>query len=161
MTAKREAPGAAAKREARAEMSNSSAHIMVINDTDEILELFRDILEGEGYRVTLYSFAPHELLSIEKTAPDLLILDLMFGAERLGWQLLEKLRLNRATANIPVILCTAATREVREIEGHLKAMNTTLVAKPFDINVLLQAIRSALAGRGHVVQSGDENAAVE
>lgn len=126
---------------------DTGAHILVVNDTEEILELFRELLEEEGYRVTLLSFAQRELAPIEAAQPDLIILDLMFGSENLGWQLLEKLKLRRQTAGIPVVVCTAATRKVREIEGHLKAMGAILVAKPFDIDVLLAAVREALGDR--------------
>ena len=31
-------------------------HILVVNDTEEILDLFRDILEGMGHRMTAWSF---------------------------------------------------------------------------------------------------------
>ena len=59
---------------------------------------------------------------MERVKPELVILDLIFGAEKVGWQLLDKMRLNRATAAIPVIVCTAAITEVRENQGYLKAM---------------------------------------
>jgi len=121
-----------------------TAQIMVINDTEEILELFRMLLEEEGYAVTLFSYAPKELDMLERHNPDLVILDLMFGTENLGWQLLEKMKLRRSTAAIPVIICTAATREVREIEGHLKSQGVVVVAKPFDIDTLLNAVQSML-----------------
>ncbi len=122
----------------------AATHIMVINDTEEILDTFRILLEDEGYRVTLFSFAPKEIDEVERVHPDLVILDLMFGAENLGWQLLEKLKLRRSTASIPVIICTAATHEVREIEGQLTAQGVMLVAKPFDIDTLLTAIQTLL-----------------
>ncbi|MEO8247199.1 MAG: hypothetical protein ABI622_08805 [Chloroflexota bacterium] len=33
-------------------------HVMVINDAEEIIELFRDILEGMGPRVSATTYAP-------------------------------------------------------------------------------------------------------
>lgn len=63
--------------------------ILVVNDTQEILEIFRDLLTEEGYEVVLYSFAPHDLAEVERLHPDLVILDLVFGMEKLGWQLLD------------------------------------------------------------------------
>lgn len=36
-------------------------HILVVNDTQEILDLFRMILEDEGYRVTALGFAVEDL----------------------------------------------------------------------------------------------------
>jgi DNA-binding response OmpR family regulator len=115
-------------------------HILVVNDTQEILDLFREILEEEGYRVSLYSYAMRDLGGIEAKQPDLIILDFMIGGEDYGWQLLQKLKMNRATAQIPVIVCTAAVQLVRQLEGHLKEKAVGVVIKPFDIDDLLREI---------------------
>jgi CheY-like chemotaxis protein len=48
------------------------------------------------------------------------------------------------TANIPIILCTGAVREVQELEGQLKEMKIQVLLKPFDIDELLGLIRTAL-----------------
>ena len=45
--------------------------ILVINDTEDILEAFRLLLEGEGYEVVLYSYAPHDLEEVRRVRPDL------------------------------------------------------------------------------------------
>lgn len=118
--------------------------ILVINDTPEILELFQEILAEEGYEVVLYSYATQDTVEIERHHPDLIILDYIFGTEKLGWQLLQKLKMRPDTARIPIIICTAAIREVREIEGFLLAKGVTLVPKPFDIDDLLLAVKNAL-----------------
>ena len=38
------------------ERSAKGRHILVVNDTEEILDLFRDIVEGLGHRMTAWSF---------------------------------------------------------------------------------------------------------
>ncbi len=129
------------------------AHILVINDTQDILDLFRTLLEEEGYQVTTYSFAPQDIYEVERVQPDLVILDFIFGTELIGWQLLQKMRMYAPTAKIPVVVCTAATRQVREIEGQLQSHNTTLVGKPFDIEELLRAVASLLAIQGQTHNS--------
>ncbi len=122
----------------------SGARILVINDTPEILAAFKDILEDEGYTPLLYSYAISNLQEIEQIAPDLIILDYVFGRTKSGWQTLQLLKMNRSTARIPVIVCTAATSAVRDIEGYLTAHDIQLVPKPFDIDDLLNAVRRAL-----------------
>ena len=124
---------------------NRSVHILVVNDTEEILDLFRDIVEGLGHRMTAWSFSPDDLAKITEIAPDLIILDLMLGPTELqGWALLQKLRMSRPTEEIPVIVCTAATNWVREQEGWLAANATKVVLKPFKVPHLEHAIRQAL-----------------
>ncbi len=122
-----------------------ATHIMVVNDTPEILELFEDILTEEGYTVSLYSYAVHDLAEVERIKPQLIILDYLMGGEDVGWQMLQKLKMRRSTADIPVVVCTAAVKAVQEMEGYLKAKGVGLVLKPFDIDDLLAAIRQMLS----------------
>jgi DNA-binding NtrC family response regulator len=129
------------------------AHILVVNDTQEILELFRAILEEEGYRLSLYSYAFDDLVVIKQERPDLIILDLLIGNEDHGWQLLQKLKMDRATASIPVIVCSAALHLLRQLEGHLKEKNVTVVPKPFDIDDLLRAVTRVLDQRDEATGS--------
>ena len=115
-------------------------HILVINDTPEILDLFRDLLGDEGYRVTTDNFAApfgQKLQEVKELRPDLIILDFIIGGEGFGWQFLQMLKMDRETRNIPVIVCTAAVTQVRELQNHLDQMGVAVVLKPFDIDVLL------------------------
>lgn len=122
----------------------ASPHIVVVNDTQEILELFREILEDEGYRVSLYSFAFNDLDTLIALEPDLVVLDFMIGGESHGWQLLQKMKMDRRTATIPVIVCSAALRLLQELEGHLSTKNVGIVLKPFDIDDLVVEVRRHL-----------------
>lgn len=122
--------------------------ILVVNDTQEILELFRDILEEEGFEVVLTSFGIKELDDIRQVQPDLLILDLLFGGDAQGWQLLQKVRMTRDMQDLPVIVCTAAIQLVKELEGHLTAKNVGVVLKPFDIDDLVGEVHRAIRAGG-------------
>ncbi len=119
-------------------------HIMIINDTIEILELFREILTEEGYEVSLYSYSIQDVGEVERLKPDLIILDYIIGGEAVGWQTLQKLKMKRSTARIPVLVCTAAVNAIHEMEGFLKSKNVEVVLKPFDIDELLEAVKRAL-----------------
>ena len=122
-----------------------SKHILVVNDTEEILDLFRDIVEGLGHQMTAWSFSPDDLAKVTDVAPDLVVLDLMLGPTELqGWALLQKIRMSPATESIPVIVCTAATNWVHEQEGWLAANAVKVVLKPFKVGHLEHAIGQAL-----------------
>ncbi len=135
-------------------VGNRRHHILVVNDTQEILDLFRDILEEEGYRVSLYSYAIHDLAEIKGISPDLIILDFIIGGEDTGWQLLQKLRMDRQTMALPVIVCTAAVRLAQELEGHLRAKNVAVIIKPFDIEDLVTQVTLSLANLTNPATSG-------
>ncbi len=119
--------------------------ILVINDTAEILELFSDIIRGLGHEPILISYAPDDLRQIEEHHPDVVIVDFVLGGrEYQGWQLLQKMRMNRATQSIPIIACTAAVQAVHEAEGYLIQQGISVVLKPFAIEQLEEAIAVAV-----------------
>lgn len=127
-------------------MSKKTAkHVLVINDTQEILELFSVILRDEmGLEVTLDSYRPHILEDIKEIKPDLIISDHVFGEEKIGWQLLQSLKMDRATADIPLIICSAAIKDLKEIEGHLTARDVGVLYKPFDVDELISLVNKKL-----------------
>lgn len=126
--------------------------ILVINDTQYILELFRDILESEGYEVVLSSYPAQRVQEIEQVRPDLIILDFLFEGRAMGWQMVQQLSMYRGTAKIPVIICTAAVQEVREQEGYLVSQGIGIVYKPFDVDQLLESVQKALQRRGKTMR---------
>lgn len=120
--------------------------ILVMNDDQELLELFRLLLTEEGYEVILSSYAIEELPEIERLHPDLIILDWMIGVGHpRGWPTLQKLKLHPSTKAIPLIICTAAERSVEEQQSYLASKGVTVVLKPFDLDELLHAIRKAFS----------------
>jgi DNA-binding response OmpR family regulator len=130
---------------------------LVVNDTQEILDLFRDILEEEGFDAILSTFAPKELDSIIEVDPDVVILDFMIGDEAHGWQLLQKMKMHRKTRDIPSVVCTGAVALIRDLEGHLAAKNVGVVIKPFDIDDLMAIVRATMDSSPNTVSIATNN----
>ena len=129
-------------------MSEQRKLVAVVNDTEEILDLFEDIITSMGHRVARFTYAPRDGAAIADLNPDLVIVDFILGGrEFLGWQLLQKLRMRRENEDTPLIACTAAVKEVREMEGQLAKSNIRVVLKPFRVDDLELAIRAALGER--------------
>ena len=119
--------------------------ILVVNDTEEILELFRDLIESMGHECVTLTYAPDDLAHIRRVAPDIAIIDcVMGGMEFKGWQLVQKMKMSRDTSDIPIIICTGARNEVEEQEGWLTEKGVTIVLKPFDIEDLERAVERVL-----------------
>ena len=130
--------------DAASENESQRRRVLVVNDTQEILELFHDILDGMGYEVVLMSYAPREVERIREVAPDLIVLDFLMGdREMLGWQLLQKLKMDRRLDSIPIVVCTAAVKAVHEQQGYLTEQGVTVVLKPFNVDQLEEAITRA------------------
>jgi CheY-like chemotaxis protein len=122
----------------------AATRVLVINDDESILELFKLILEGEGFEVVASEEAIENIADVERVQPDLVILDLKMGMQQEGWTMMQKIRMYPPTQHIPMILCTAALNEVREQEGTLQDKGIPVVYKPFSIDELLQAIQVVL-----------------
>jgi CheY-like chemotaxis protein len=117
-----------------------------MDDTPVILELLQELLEDEGYRVTT-SQDVLDLPQIRAMKPDMIMQDLRFaGVQEASGQLLTAARRDPELAHIPIILCTAATREVQDevMAEQLRRLRVRVVLKPFDIDELLAVLAEAL-----------------
>ena len=127
--------------------ASSPKHILAGDDSPVILQLFQEILEGEGYRVSVSA----EALSLDQVkllAPDLVILDHMIDdGEGSGWNLLRNLRRDPETADLPVVVCTGATHRVRENAELLDQLGVGVVLKPFDIDRLVEVVNGSWRDR--------------
>jgi CheY-like chemotaxis protein len=128
-------------------------HVLVIDDAAELLDLFVDLLEGEGYRVS----TSRALLSIDDIgamAPDVIVHDLIFSSYD---DVLRMLTLRqRAPRLVPVILCTADIRVVSDhgIAAQLENLGVPVILKPFAIEALLNVVAETLARQTPSAQNG-------
>ncbi len=120
------------------------AHVLVIDDDQSILELFRLILEPEGYEVTLSKSAFEDVQEVEQLKPNLIIMDFKLGRHEDGFLLLQKIKMYRPTKDIPIILCTAAVDIVVEQENVLREKGIPILYKPFDVDELLMVVERLL-----------------
>jgi len=119
-------------------------HILAINNDAAVLALFRDLLEEAGYQVSTQTYVDRDLTQIKVIKPALIVLDYMWANEDASWSLLQMLRMDPATAAIPIVLCTGAVHEVKALEDHLVTMGVTVVLKPLNIDQLVDAIGERL-----------------
>lgn len=125
-------------------MTGEQKHIVVANDDALMLDLMRDLLTEEGYRVTLIreSRKAHEL--IKELQPNLAILDIRMGNELTGFELITLLTLDPATRCIPLMVASADSRALHEHQAQLAHHNIPVLAKPFDLDDLLKVIDAQL-----------------
>lgn len=63
---------------------DDAPHILVKNNEQLLFDLFQELLEEEGYRVST-SIYMLDLEKVRKLAPDLMVLDIMFEGSSKGW----------------------------------------------------------------------------
>jgi DNA-binding response OmpR family regulator len=117
---------------------------MVINNSDDILALFKKILETNECEVFLQLFLNSDLREVRRIKPDLIILDYYVGREGVGWEFLQLLKMEDSTAAIPVLICTTAVKLAQEIGGYLATKRVTILRKPFESSDLVTSVRYAM-----------------
>jgi DNA-binding response OmpR family regulator len=116
-----------------------SAHILVIDDDHDMLDMVQDALEIEGYSVIVSDNGEEALERVQQDHPDLVLLDIkMPGLD--GYQVLQKIR---ATSSVPVIMLTAI-QEPHSVSHSLDLGADDYVKKPFSIQELMAHIRAKL-----------------
>jgi CheY-like chemotaxis protein len=118
-------------------------HIMVVNDSVEFLQLMEELLKDEGYVVTIGETGAGTRSAAKRSRPDLIVLDVRLP-DMSGFEVLDLLRLDPETEAIPILLCTAAVRDVQAQEPILRQRGIPVLVKPFDLDELLEAVRTAL-----------------
>lgn len=116
--------------------------ITVVNDHPEFLELMIDFLSEEGYTVTTIAKHQGAFQQIKETRPDLVICDLVFENMPAGWALLDMLYLDPETNQIPLILCSAAIKQVQEIAPSLASKGIAWLEKPFRLDEMIDLIKA-------------------
>lgn len=122
-------------------------NILVIEDNHAILDVITLILQSEAYKVNGLSKSANFMEHIDAFNPDLLILDIMLP-DADGRVLLQELRLNEQTRHIPVLMISA--RYTKENLQNVEFKPDAFVAKPFDIDDLLDRIEGLLAGKNYM-----------
>lgn len=118
--------------------------VFIAEDNPILLEGLERALTANGYRVDTAADgkAAIEMLQSEPL-PDLLLLDVMMPRMN-GIEVLDHVRADTRTAELPVLLITAAAEEV--VPGsNLDSLGVDVLMKPFRLNELLSRIE-ALAG---------------
>ena len=135
--------------------------MLLIDDTQEILDVMRELLEEEGYRVSV-SVETLELSRIKALAPDVIVQDLLFaGTQETGWHFLTMARLDPELARIPLILCTAAAEFVGDpaMAENLDHQGVRVLLKPFNVDDLLTTISEVLAAQALLDQAREPKSA--
>ena len=118
---------------------DSQEHILIVDDDAEIRTLLGAYLQKNGYRTTAAADGSGMWKALERSAIDLIVLDLMLPGED-GLTLCRRLR---ADSDTPVIMLTARGEETDRIVG-LEMGADDYIAKPFSPRELLARIKSVL-----------------
>lgn len=120
------------------------ARVLVVDDDPQIVALYRDILTEEGWHVDVAELSQLANSDTPVGMPDVILLDWMLGHEPEGCNVVRRLKADPATRTIPVVVCTVAVNAITAVEPELTALGIPIVTKPFELDEMLDILRSAL-----------------
>ena len=113
--------------------------ILVVDDEKEIADVIELYLKNEGFEVEKFYTGKDALISIEKAAPDMALLDVMLP-DIDGFEVLQKIR---EKYNFPVIMLTAKTEYMDKINGLMLGADDYM-AKPFNPLELIARVKAQM-----------------
>jgi len=132
------------------------AKILIVDDEEDIRELVGYNLQRAGYRIAFAVSGEEVLLKAGSMVPDLILLDLMLpGID--GLEVTKRLKINKKTASIPIVMLTAKGEEADVVKG-LELGADDYIVKPFSPRVLSARVKAVI--RRHAGQSQENDSVI-
>jgi two-component system phosphate regulon response regulator PhoB len=136
----------------------TAPRLLLVEDDPALAELLEFRFRAEGYFVTVTADGDDALMLAAEEAPDLVVLDWMIEGTS-GIEVCRRLRRDKSTAHVPIVMLTARGAEDDMIRG-LETGADDYLTKPFSpreliarVAAIMRRIRPALAGE--VLAVGD------
>jgi DNA-binding response OmpR family regulator len=122
--------------------------VLVIDDDTDVRALLERALRRQGFEVETAGDGESGLAQAGARRPGVILLDMrMPGMD--GFAVLRALKASKATADIPVITMTGSPDLRTDARARVLALGAAdFVAKPFDIDMLVEEVRLFLAAAG-------------
>ena len=120
--------------------------VLLVEDEDQLRRVMKDLLEREGYKVAEARDGAQALDEVDRSAPDLIMLDLNLPGTLDGYGVLQRLRSRSSTSDIPVIVLTAKGDEDNEVRVFQLGADDFLT-KPFRARALSARLEAVLGRR--------------
>lgn len=117
------------------------APILVVDDDEDLQQLLRLVLEGQGYSVETASNGEEALACLERRRPGVILLDMRMPVMN-GWEFVAALQRDGRRAP-PIVVVTAAANPGQQAA---EVGAAGWIAKPFDMRRVMEAVERALAG---------------
>jgi len=122
--------------------------ILIVDDERDIVVILKLALEKEGYDVIEAYDGLEALEKVAQNKPDIILLDIMMPKMD-GHSVNLKLKENKETAGIPVIVITGRGQLKELIQSRQEISIVAYLEKPFTVSMLLVKIREALGEKPH------------
>jgi two-component system cell cycle response regulator DivK len=122
----------------------AGAQVLVVEDNDKNMKLFRDVLVAKGYRTLEATTAGDAVALAVEHSPDLVLMDIQLP-DFDGVEALRRLRSNDRTAAVPVVALTAQAME-GDRERFLAAGFDGYISKPVNVAEFVETVKGYCEG---------------
>lgn len=116
--------------------------VLLVEDTESLLDLIGGYLRDSGYTVILATNAKDALIQALAQQPDAIVTDVVMPGMS-GFELCRYLKKNPATEQVPIIICSSKDREIDRMWG-MRQGAAAYVTKPFTKEQLLHVVKSVV-----------------
>jgi two-component system, cell cycle response regulator DivK len=120
--------------------------ILVVEDNEKNMKLFRDVLQAKGYRTVEATSGEEALELAGEHIPDLVLMDIQLPGMD-GMTALAQLRGDERTASITVLALTAQAMQ-GDRERFLEAGFDGYISKPVNVMEFIQTVKRYCEGEG-------------
>lgn len=125
---------------------------LIVEDDETLADLLATVLRGMDFSPTVMHSGASAAQWVRENHPAVVLLDLMLP-DISGYDICEKIKLDRETNLTPVIIATALTHHSEMLRG-LRVGANYYLTKPFNIDQLQFAVDHVLAKRDDLIKSG-------
>jgi DNA-binding response OmpR family regulator len=116
--------------------------ILIVEDEKDTVEMYRIVLEVEGYQVMVAYTLQGAIKQLEKKKPDLVLLDVALRGTS-GLELCENIREDPESADLPIVIISNLGSP-EDIKAGLDAGANAYLTKPISQDELLEAVHQNL-----------------
>ena len=120
----------------------SRSRILLVDDEPDIVETVSFMLQSRNYQVSIASGGQEGIEKARAEHPDLLLLDIMMP-DIDGYDVCMKLKADKETKDIPIIMLTAKGESEAVLKSHSLGADDYVV-KPFSLPTLLSKLKKFL-----------------
>ncbi len=118
--------------------------ILVVDDEQEIVRAVQMSLEKVGFEVLTAQNGLQAISQVNTESPDLVLMDVNMPVMN-GFEAVQQLKADAATAHIPVVMLTSDESQGSRAIG-MEAGSDVYLTKPFNPRDLVRRVRTALRG---------------
>lgn len=117
--------------------------ILIVEDDQPIAQLMREVLEDEGYQITVARTGHEGLHQLAQATPALVLCDVMLP-ELDGWHFCREMQAQPAYQHVPIVLTSAASI----VDPPGDCQYTMFLPKPFTVETIIATVRIVLGEAG-------------